>query len=94
MCETFNAKIVLAREKVIITTLEEIRTSQLERIVRRGQRIKTYESEVPQVIKELLDKAVAGASSWRALWNGEESHQVSGPYDYQLVVNACVGLGK
>ena len=86
MCETFNSKTVDAREKAIITMLEEIRTNQLERIQIRGQWIKSYDYPVPPVIKETLDKASSKSSSWRSLWNGEHSYQVSGPPG-QFVVN-------
>ncbi|XP_042059621.1 uncharacterized protein LOC121804148 [Salvia splendens] len=66
ICETFNSKIALAREKAIISMLEDIRTSQMERIQIRGQWIKSYDHAVPPVIKELVDKWYARASSWRA----------------------------
>ncbi|XP_042067082.1 uncharacterized protein LOC121810356 [Salvia splendens] len=56
ICETFNSKIALAREKAMISMLEDIRTSQMERIQIRGQWIKSYDQAVPPVIKELLDK--------------------------------------
>ena len=79
MCETFNAKIVEAREKPILSLLEEIRTKQLERIQIRGQWVKNYKYPVPPVIKEILDKAASNSTSWRALWNGENEYQVSGP---------------
>ena len=86
MCETFNAKIVEPREKPILTLLEEIRTNQLERIQMRGQWVKNYNYPVPPVIKELLDKAASNSTSWRALWNGENEYQVSGPAG-QFMVN-------
>ncbi|XP_042003765.1 uncharacterized protein LOC121752734 [Salvia splendens] len=86
ICETFNSKIALAQEKAIISMLEDIRTSQMERIQIRGQWIKSYDHAVPPVIKELVDKWYARASSWRATWNGQSSYQVSGPSG-QYVVN-------
>ncbi|XP_042029713.1 uncharacterized protein LOC121776580 [Salvia splendens] len=86
ICETFNSKIALAREKTIISMLEEIRTSQTERIQIRGQWIKSYDHAVPPVIKELVDKWYVRAASWRATWNGQSSYQVIGPYG-QYVVN-------
>ncbi|XP_042028005.1 uncharacterized protein LOC121775097 [Salvia splendens] len=81
ICETFNSKIALAREKAIISMLEDIRTSQMERIQIRGQWIKSYDHAVPHVIKELVDKWYA-----RATWNGQSSYQVAGPSG-QYVVN-------
>ena len=86
ICETFNSKIALAREKAIISMLEDIRTSQMERLQIRGQWIKSYNHAVPPVIKEIVDKWYARASSWRATWNGDTSYQVSGPSG-QYVVN-------
>ncbi|XP_042056328.1 uncharacterized protein LOC121800905 [Salvia splendens] len=56
ICETFNSKIALAREKGIISMLEDIRTSQMERIQIRGQWIKSYDHAIPPVIKELVYK--------------------------------------
>ncbi|XP_042059665.1 uncharacterized protein LOC121804202 [Salvia splendens] len=56
ICETFNSKISIARELAIITMLEEIRTSQMERIQIRGQCIKTYDHALLPVIKEIVDK--------------------------------------
>ncbi|XP_042049423.1 uncharacterized protein LOC121795059 [Salvia splendens] len=88
ICEAFNSKIVLAREKAIINMLEDIRTSQMERIQIRGQWIKSYDHAVPPVIKELVDKWYARASSWRATWNGQSSYQVTGPSG-QYVVTMC-----
>ncbi|XP_041999760.1 uncharacterized protein LOC121749238 [Salvia splendens] len=78
ICETFNSKIALAREKAIISMLEDIRTSQMERIQIRGQWIKSHDHAVPPVIKELVDKWYARASSWRATWNGQSSYQLTG----------------
>ncbi|XP_042064338.1 uncharacterized protein LOC121808063 [Salvia splendens] len=86
ICETFNSKIAIARELAIITMLEEIRTSQMERIQIKGQWIKTYEHPLPPVIKEIVDKLFLRASSWRPTWNEEDSYQVSGPSG-QYVVN-------
>ncbi|XP_042012010.1 uncharacterized protein LOC121760399 [Salvia splendens] len=77
---------IFARELAIITMLEEIRTSQMERIQIRGQWIKTYDHTLPPVIKEIVDKLFVRASSWRSTWNGEDSYQVSGPSG-QYVVN-------
>ena len=84
MCETFNAKIAEAREKLILALLEEIRTKQLERIQIRGQWVKHYNYPVPPVIKEILDNAASNSTSWRR--NGENEYQVSGPAG-QFVVN-------
>ncbi|XP_042009011.1 uncharacterized protein LOC121757550 [Salvia splendens] len=78
--------IALAREKAIISMLEDIRTSQMERIQIIGQWIKIYDHAVPPVIKELVDKWYAWASSWRATWNGQSLYQVTGPSG-QYVVN-------
>ncbi|XP_042043023.1 uncharacterized protein LOC121788417 [Salvia splendens] len=77
ICETFNSKIALTREKAIISMLEDIRTSQMERIQIRGQWIRSYDHAVPPVIKELVDKWYARASSWRATWNGQSSYQLT-----------------
>ncbi|XP_042056389.1 uncharacterized protein LOC121800969 [Salvia splendens] len=84
ICETFNSKIAIPRELAIITMLEEIRTSQMERIQIRGQWIKTYDHALPPVIKEIVDKLYVRASSWRSTWNGEDSYQVSGPSDQPI----------
>ena len=62
--------------------LEDIQTSQMERIQIRGQWIKNYDHVVPHVIKEIVDKLYARASSWRATWNEEASYQVSGPSEH------------
>ncbi|XP_041999906.1 uncharacterized protein LOC121749400 [Salvia splendens] len=70
--------IALTREKAIISMLEDIRTSQMERIQIRGQWIKSYDHAVPHVIKELVDKWYAWASSWRSTWNGQSSYQLTG----------------
>ncbi|XP_042023008.1 uncharacterized protein LOC121770324 [Salvia splendens] len=82
----FSPHIAIARELAIVTMLEEIMTSQMERIQIRGQWIKTYAHALPPVIKEIVDKYLAMASSWRPTWNGEDSYQVSGPSG-QYVVN-------
>lgn len=86
MCETFNSKIVEAREMAIITMLEELRTKQMQRTQYRGQWIRTYDYPVPPVIKEYIEKESKHASSWRAIFNGDNSYQVSGPGG-QFVVN-------
>ena len=86
MCETFNSKIVEAREKPFLTLLEELRTQQVERIQIRGQWVKQYNFPVPPVIKEILDETAGKSTSWRALWNGENEYQVTGPTG-QFVVN-------
>ncbi|XP_041995695.1 uncharacterized protein LOC121745811 [Salvia splendens] len=88
ICETFNSKITIARELAIITMLEEIRTSQMERIQIRGQWIKTYYHALPPVINEIVDKLYVMASSWRPTWNGEDSYQVSG-LSWQLTGIPC-----
>ncbi|XP_042056161.1 uncharacterized protein LOC121800716 [Salvia splendens] len=86
ICETFNSKVALAREKAIISMSEDIRTSQMEMIQIRGQWIKNYDHVVPHVIKEIVDKLYTRASSWRATWNGEALYHVLGPSG-QYVVN-------
>ncbi|XP_042027181.1 uncharacterized protein LOC121774355 [Salvia splendens] len=86
ICETFNSKIAIARELAIISMLEEIWTSQMERIQIRSQWIKTYDHTLPSVIKEIVDKLFMRASSWRSTWNEEDTYQVSGPSG-QYVVN-------
>ncbi|XP_047949499.1 uncharacterized protein LOC125195387 [Salvia hispanica] len=86
MCETFNSKIVEAREMAIITMLEELRTKQMQRIQYRGKWIQTYDYPVPPVIKEYIEKESKHAGSWRAIFNGDDSYQVSGPGG-QFVVN-------
>ncbi|XP_041991935.1 uncharacterized protein LOC121742786 [Salvia splendens] len=86
ICETFSSKISIARELAIITMLEDIRTSQMERIQIRGQWIKAYDHALPPVIKEIVDKLYARASSWRSIWNGQDAYQVSGSAG-QYVVN-------
>ncbi|XP_042007379.1 uncharacterized protein LOC121755990 [Salvia splendens] len=86
ICKTFNSKIAIARELAIISMLEVIRTSQMERIQIRGQWIKPYDHTLSPVIKEIVDKLFMRASSWRSTWNREDAYQVSGPSG-QYVVN-------
>lgn len=86
MCETFNSMIAESREKAKISMLEEMRTDQMQRIEYRGQWIRTYDYPIPPVIKETIEEESEHVSSWRAIWNGAESFQVSGPIG-QFVVN-------
>ncbi|XP_076932443.1 uncharacterized protein LOC143597974 [Bidens hawaiensis] len=83
MCEVFNAKLLEARDKPIITMLEYIREYLMRRIVNVMKVIDKCEGMLTPYATTIFETVKKDASSW----NGEEHYQVSGPHGDQCVVN-------
>ncbi|XVF64368.1 hypothetical protein PTKIN_Ptkin09bG0164000 [Pterospermum kingtungense] len=85
MCEAFNASIVDARHKAIITMLEEIRVGAMKRIVERRSDCRKWKVDYGPLIKDKFDKIKSEAVKWRVTWNGEKGYEVSrGRFKYTI----------
>ncbi|OMO96475.1 Zinc finger, PMZ-type [Corchorus capsularis] len=76
MCETFNGVIVEAREKPIITMLEEIRLYVMRRIVKNRQQALDWKTEYGPRILAKLEKNWKRADNWEVDWDGGVAFEV------------------
>ncbi|OMO72716.1 Zinc finger, PMZ-type [Corchorus olitorius] len=76
MCETFNGVIVEAREKPIITMLEEIRMYVMRMIVKNRQQALDWKTEYGPRILAKLDKNWKRVDNWEVDWDGGVAFEV------------------
>ena len=87
ICETFNAFILEARDKPIISMLEQIREKLMQRIQQRREGISKWTELVGPLIKELIEDRIKHACLWEPIWNGLYGYQVKGPRAVQYAVD-------
>ncbi|XP_074296408.1 uncharacterized protein LOC141626597 [Silene latifolia] len=77
MSEVFNAYILKCRQKPIISMLEEIRESLMERLQIKRDMISKMDIFLCSIIKEKLEKSKIEARGWSAFWEGTFCYGVS-----------------
>ena len=87
MCESFNACIVEAREKPILTMLEKIRVWLMERIHRQRDSIKKYKWTICPRIQKRFEDIKVESVAFIAKWNGDDKFEVVGMSGEQKTVN-------
>ncbi|XP_040367515.1 uncharacterized protein LOC121050708 [Rosa chinensis] len=78
LCESFNAAILLARDKPILTMLEKIRMDMMVRQSNRRVACERWKDLVGPRIKKIIDKIGQRATEYRAHRAGEFIFQITG----------------
>ncbi|XP_021740057.1 uncharacterized protein LOC110706442 [Chenopodium quinoa] len=76
MNEVFNAYILSSRHKSIITMLEDIRESLMERLHKKRDFIGNKDIQIRPRIKKKLKKSKIDARGWVAFWDGHFTYGV------------------
>uniref|UniRef100_A0A2N9H765 CCHC-type domain-containing protein n=1 Tax=Fagus sylvatica TaxID=28930 RepID=A0A2N9H765_FAGSY len=71
MCECFNSKIIEAREKPIISLVEDIRLYLMRRFQYNREGILKIQSELCLKIRKKVFKLKQGSNKWEVAWAGE-----------------------
>ncbi|XP_029145726.1 uncharacterized protein [Arachis hypogaea] len=90
MSESFNAVIVDAREKPIVTMLEEIRIYIITRWAANRDRIQLYQGNIMPTIRKKLEKRAKYARDWRPFWSAASKYEVMCGLD-KFVVDLSTG---
>lgn len=69
MSEAFNSVIVGARQKPIVTMLEDIRIYLMERWATNRQKIASYKGSILPIIKKRLEKESEMTNYWMTRYN-------------------------
>lgn len=81
LCESFNAAILPARDKPIITMLEKIRVDLMVRWANRRVAAQKWGNMVGPRIRKIIEKTAERTSCYRALYSGEFEFQITGGGD-------------
>ena len=85
MCETFNAWILVARHKSIITVMNEIRTKLMQRIQVIRDFAKTWICDIAPTAMTRYEKNKDHSMECDILWNGDAGFEVQdGPYGHTV----------
>ncbi|XP_072066746.1 uncharacterized protein [Arachis hypogaea] len=76
MSESFNAVIVEARGKPIVTMLEDIRVYIMTRWAANRVRIQVYQGNIMPTILKKLEKMVKHYRDWRPFWSAASKYEV------------------
>ncbi|XP_025694796.3 uncharacterized protein [Arachis hypogaea] len=77
MCECFNSVIVEAREKPIVSMLEDIRVYLMNRWSDNRQSIVTYAGEILPKINKKTEREFDKGGEWLAIYAGRDKYEVS-----------------
>ena len=86
LCESFNSKILDAREQPIISMMETIRVYLMRIIQQRVDWIRKSPLSITPVIKEVVDERIKFSRGWSPISNGARGYEVKGPGGAQYVV--------
>lgn len=78
LCESYNASLVLARDKPIVTMLEKIRMDMMVRMANRRVACEKWKDIVGPRIKKIIDKIGQRASCYKAHRSGDYIFQITG----------------
>lgn len=76
MNEAFNKAILDAREKPIVSMLEDIRTYFMKRWAANRTRMNGFKGSILPNIKKRLDREANNSSRWVPTWAGDERFEV------------------
>ncbi|XP_057718638.1 uncharacterized protein LOC130933129 [Arachis stenosperma] len=91
-CEVFNARIKEARNKPIITLLEEVRMFVMRNIAKNTVKLVNHVGILPPVIQSRLDKIRKESKNWMPIWTGDEDYEKFEVHGHPT--NMVVDLGK
>ncbi|XP_074306197.1 uncharacterized protein LOC141641436 [Silene latifolia] len=90
MSKVFNAYILKPRQKPVITMLEDIRESLMERMHKNRDFIANKDVSICPRDQERLERSKFGARGWLAFWDGKICFRVrEGTAQTKYVVNLC-----
>ncbi|XP_072077746.1 uncharacterized protein [Arachis hypogaea] len=81
MSESFNSTIVDAREKPIVTMLEEIRVKLMTRLAENRELAQNYSGTILPRIRFRLEKRSRLAGDWRPNWSAASKYEVVNELD-------------
>ena len=70
ICETFNLKIVEAREKPLVNMLETIRRYLMVRIYKNRNSMANYQGPICHKIQQKLEKCKEASIDCKSIWSG------------------------
>ncbi|RYR67957.1 hypothetical protein Ahy_A03g014430 [Arachis hypogaea] len=85
MSESFNAVLIEAREKPIVTMLEDIRVYMMTRWVANRERVLNYPGNIMPMIRKKLEKQASLARDWRPYWSSSSKYEVMCGLDKYVV---------
>ncbi|XP_072077221.1 uncharacterized protein [Arachis hypogaea] len=85
MSESFNAVLVKAREKPIVTMLEDIRVYMMTRWAVNKERVINYPGNIMPMISKKLEKRTSLARDWRPYWSAASKYEVMCGLDKYIV---------
>lgn len=91
LSESFNATILLQRDKPIITMIERIRTYLMGRFATMGEKVMRYNGHVMPKPMKRLDREVEKSGNWFAIFVGGDSFEI---ICYLFVDKFIVDLGR
>ncbi|XP_020970118.1 uncharacterized protein LOC110268357 [Arachis ipaensis] len=90
MSESFNAVLVEAREKLIVSMLEDIRVYMMTRWAANRERVLNYPENIMPMITKKLEKRASLARDWRPYWSSASNYEVMCGLD-KYVVDLAAG---
>nr|XP_016461831.1 PREDICTED: uncharacterized protein LOC107785119 [Nicotiana tabacum] len=91
MCETFNAWILAARHKTIITMLEEIKVKMMERIGNLREFADTWICDITPISMKVYHDNMTQSIRCTIKWNGEYGYEVEDT-SLRVVLKHCVNM--
>jgi hypothetical protein len=85
MCECFNSKIIEARQKPIISLVEDIRLYLVRRFQYNREGILKIQSELYPKIRKKVFKLKQGSNKWEVAWAGELLFEVKDFFESFIV---------
>ncbi|KAH7833745.1 hypothetical protein Vadar_009318 [Vaccinium darrowii] len=79
LCESFNASILIAKDKPIISMLESIRMLLMETVVKKRDAMKKCNLPVCPKVYKRIEKLKTWANGWIPRWQGTDQFKVEGP---------------
>ena len=77
LCETFNSKIVEAREKPLVNILETIRRYLMVRIRNNKDSMAKYEGPICHKIQQKLEKFKEASIDYTSIWSSGSRWEVN-----------------
>ncbi|XP_071905845.1 uncharacterized protein [Coffea arabica] len=76
LCESFNSHILEARDKPIISCLENIRELMMERIQKRKAAMTRYPHSTGPLIRKIIEDRIEESFQWFPQFNGIDGYQI------------------
>ncbi|KAK1553267.1 hypothetical protein Q3G72_031866 [Acer saccharum] len=87
MCEAFNASILKARDKPVITLMEMIRNYLMKRFERKRSEVEKWQHAIGPKVFKFVEKLKLESTICHSEYSGNSTFQVKGQADDQYVVD-------